>query len=286
MKKLTYLVVTTYADEIPLHAGGLIANAVREGHHVHVLVLCHPGYPPRALYPDVGPENPYGPFGSKEAWEEEFAGPELRKVLQILGIQECTTWPYVANLHQLFEMEVVDRMKDLLNAVQPDVVVTHWPISDYTDFIGAGTAVMRVLVECRLAKMPRVFFSETLTGRHALCFKPDVYIDISDSISKKKEACGAVWGGKNLDYFFNPYALPVAQFRGRECGASFAEAYVSLHGLFGIEKRALIGPLPDCRPQTLSTAISTLPGGNIWEGARPKSYGSISSEDAQKVYGI
>lgn len=285
-EKQKYLIVTTYADEIPLHAGGLIANAVRDGHHVHVLVLCHPGYPPRAMYPEVSPENPYGPFKTREAWEEEFAKPELEKVLKILGVHECTTWPFVGNLHQLFEMELVDRLHVLLNEMRPDAVVTHWPISDYTDFIGAGTAVMRVMIERRLEKMPMVYFSETLTGRHSLCFKPDVYIDISDTIAIKKEACGALWKGKNLDYFFNPYALPVAQFRGRECGVPFAEAYVALHGLFGIEKRALVGPLPDCRPRTLSTALETLPAGQVWQGARPHSYGSISSEDAFKIYGV
>lgn len=282
----TYLVVTTYADEIPLHAGGLIANATRLGHDVHILVLCHPGYPPKILYPEVNEKNPYGPFKTLQAWEEKHAQPELEKVLFALGVSKCVKWPYSANLHQLFEMQVVERMTHLLNEIQPDIVVTHWPISDYTDFMGAGTLVMRSMIEQRLNKMPAVYFSETLTGRHSLCFKPDLYIDISEVIEVKREACSALWQGRNLDLFFNPHALPIAQFRGRECGVAFAEAYTALHGFFGIEKRPLIGSLPGYRAQTISTAHSLLPQSTVRDGKRLHPIASVPNEAAKLVYGI
>ncbi len=262
-----------------------MVNSAREGHEVHVLALRYPGFAPRAVFEEASAQNPYGRYETAERFEREFAGPELEAVTRILGIKECVTWRYQGNADALFEREVVDRMVGHLNTLQPDIVVTHWPIADYSDFVGAGSSVLRAIIEHKLEKIPQVFFSETLTGRHSLCFHPDTYVDITDSIAVKKEACAAVWQGLNLDYFFYPFAAPIAQFRGRECGVHFAEAYTALHGPFGVIKRPL-GGVEGMRPETMSRAISTLPLRALKKGVHPASYGKIAPADAFKVFGI
>ena len=185
----------------------------------------------------------------------------------------------------LFGMDVVDKVTAALNEHEPDILVTHWPIGDYTDFIGAGSAVMRAMIERRLKKMPQVYFSETLTGRHALCFVPNTYVDISRTIHKKKAACEKVWLGQCVKYFFNPFALPIAHFRGRECGVAHAEAYVALHGSFGLEKKPLIGPAPDAHPVTMTRTVDRLVRKDFAEGVVPK-YGPFDDQTAKKAFGI
>ena len=282
----TLLVFSTYVDEIPLHAGGLIANHARAGDRVVVVAMCYPGRPSGAVYPEVSPENLWGRFETKEKWEQTVAHREIDDLCDILGIAEVITWPYTGDSDQLFGKDVVDKATDVINAVEPDIVVTHWPVGDYTDFIGAGSAVLRSLCERRLTKIPQVYFSETLTGRHTLLFAPNTYVDITDTIGVKQAACAKIWEGKNLDYFFNPFALPIAQFRGRECGVEFAEAYAALHGCFGREKQASGGATPGARPMAMHRTVTCLSRREMTEGARPRTYGCISPEDAKQVYGV
>ena len=147
-----------------------------------------------------------------------------------MGISKTITFDYEAYSEDLFSKALVDKIAEVIDQHKPDIVITHWPISDYPDFIAAGSAVLRALLTRKLKKYPMLCFSETLTGKHTKCFHPSLYIDISKSIEKKKEACAVLWQGKQLDYFFYPFALPVAEFRGRECGVEFAEAYVIYYG--------------------------------------------------------
>ncbi len=282
----TVLVFSTYVDEIPLHAGGLITNHSRAGDRVIVVAMCYPGWPSKVVYPEVNKDNRWGRFGSEEGWERTVARREIDDLCEVLGIERVVTWDYQGDSDQLFGLDVVDRTTEAINEFQPDIVVTHWPVGDYTDFIGAGSSVLRSLCERRLKKIPQVYFSETLTGRHTLLFAPNTYVDITESIHVKKAACEKIWEGLNVDYFFNPFALPVAQFRGRECGVHFAEAYAALHGSFGREKRPRTGADPDARPMTMNRTVKCLERREFAQGVQPPTYGRISSEDAKKIYGV
>jgi len=285
------LMFATWLDEIPLPAGGLLANHAAEGDSVIAIAACYPGCPSPVVYPEVNADNPYGRFKTKENYERSVTRRELQAVAEALGIERIITWDYEALTGATFRDEVVDRVAQTLDEIQPDVVITHWPISDYADFIGVAAAVMRALIEKRLARMPQVFFSETLTGRHTLCFVPSVYVDITDTIRKKKEACGKIWEGKVVEYFFNTHALPIARFRGRESGVAFAEAYAELHGSFGLEKQPLRKLPPEGRrPMTMNRTVKRLQRREFAEGVQPATYGTrdgtIDNETAEKLYGV
>jgi len=270
-------------DEIPLHAGGLMANHAEAGDRVIVVAMHYPGHPPKLLYPEVSPQNLYGRFKTEENYIREVASKEIDAVVEALGIDKVITWDYAGHTEALFDSDAVDKVTATLNEYEPDIVVTHWPIGDYTDFIGAGTAVMRSIIERRLNKMPQVYFSETLTGKHTLCFAPNVYVDISRTLKKKKAACEKIWLGKNIDYFFNPFALPIAHFRGRECGVAYAEAYAALYGGFGIEKKSIIGPAPGARPVSMRRSVELLDRKPFAKDIYP-TYGEIDDETARKAF--
>lgn len=275
----TLMYFSTYVDEVPLCAAGLVANHAEAGDKVIAVVMCYPGGLSRIVYPEVTKEHPYGRFKTKENWEREVASKELKTIAEILGIQKTVTLDYTGDQDMLFGHDVVDKVTALLNEYKPDIVVTYWPIGDYTDFIGTGTAVLRAMIDRRLEKMPQVYFAETLTGRHTLCFAPQVYVDISKSMAKKREASKVCWEGKNYDYFFNPFALPVAQFRGRECGVEYAEAFVGLHGSFGLEKRKSREEAHyKTHPVGMRRAVKILDRKEFAEGVYPRSYGCINAK--------
>lgn len=278
------LVFATYVDEVPLAAGGLMANHAAAGDEVVVVAMCYPGYPSKMVFPEVSADQPYGRFETSKRYQDEVGSAEIKGVCEALGISQLITWEYEGHTQALFLPEVVDRVTQVINEHEPDIVVTHWPIGDYTDFIGAGTAVMRAMIEHRLKRMPQVYFSETLTGRHTLLFAPNVYVDISQTIGAKRAACAKVWEGKCVDYFFNPYALPIAHFRGRECGVEYAEAYAALHGSFGLQKQPHRQPPPtEANPCTLSRAVDLLDRKPLVKGVYP-SYSQFDSAIADQVY--
>jgi LmbE family N-acetylglucosaminyl deacetylase len=282
----TLLVLTTYVDEIPLHAGGLIANHAEAGDRVIVIAAYYPGWPSKVVYPEVDAANPYGRFQSKERYAREVCDVEVKEVAEALGISQVITWDYEGHREALFAPEAVDRLTSAINEYQPDIVVTHWPISDYSDFIGCGSAVLRAMIERRLTKMPQVYFSETLTGKHTVLFAPNVYVDISRTMHKKKAACEKIWQGRNVDLFYNPYALPIAHFRGRECGVAYAEAYAALTGTFGLEKQPARQPTPaGARPVSLRHAVELLDRKPMAAGTYP-TYQAFDDEIAKKVFAI
>ena len=283
---ITIMMFSPYIIDVPLSVGGLLANHVEAGDKVYVVSMCYPGTPNRVVYPEARtPEGGlYGRFKTKANFEREVARKEAEGVARALGIEPIITWDYEANMEALFGMDVVDRTVEVLNQYEPDLAVTYWPISNYSDFTGTASALMRAMQERHLNKIPQVYFGETLTGKHTLCFTPNVHIDTTSVIQKKREAAALLWEGKNLEYFFNTHTLPMSRFRGRECGTEHAEAYVALHGGFGIEKNPM-GAAPNAHPMTMRRGGKRLQQWEFAEGIVPTD-DPLDNETARKVYKI
>ena len=284
--RMTIMMLSPYVIDVPLSVGGLLANHAEAGDKVYVVSMCYPGMPNRVTYPEARTSEGglYGRFKTKETFEKQVASKEADAVAHALGIEPIITWDYEANMEALFGMDVVDRTVEVLNRYEPDVVVTFWPISNYSDFTGTASALMRAMQERHLNKMPQVYFAETLTGKHTLCFAPNVFIDTTDVIQKKRTAAGQLWEGKNLEYFFNTHSLLMSRFRGRECGTEHAEAYVALHGGFGIEKNPM-GAAPNAHPVTMRRCGKHLARLDFSEGIVPTD-NPVDNETARKAFNV
>ena len=231
------MVFAAYPDEIALSAGGLMANHAQAGDEVFAVTMVFPGMPF-----DRTPDHPLGKYETEEVY-----GPvvleELEKAKNILGITEMIpVHGKQADADMLFDDDVLSKTHELIEEYEPDIVVAHWPVGDYTDLVAVGVNVLRVVFKRKLKKRPLVYFSETLTGTHTMHFSPCIYIDISENIKKKEEAVACFWQGHARPFFDNR-AKPVAHFRGLECGVECAEAYAPLYGTFG--KEFLPGSLLD-----------------------------------------
>jgi LmbE family N-acetylglucosaminyl deacetylase len=78
-----------------------------------------------------------------------------------------------------------------------------------------------------LTPAPRLFFFEVNTGSQSRGFLPNTYVDVSEVLEKKKAALAAHVSQDGLGVW-RQHHEPIAIWRGREAGVSWAEAFVHL----------------------------------------------------------
>ncbi|MCI0536911.1 MAG: PIG-L family deacetylase [Verrucomicrobiales bacterium] len=122
--------------------------------------------------------------------------------------------------------ERVDAFTKLLAAEAPDLIFTHWPVDTHMDHQIASLLAQRAAMA--LTKRPQIYFFEVNTGRQSQGFAPNVYVDTSSVLEKKK---AALFAHKSQDgeSIWRDHHEPVAKFRGREAGVPWAEAFVHLN---------------------------------------------------------
>lgn len=120
----------------------------------------------------------------------------------------------------------VDAFTKLLAAEAPDIVFTHWPVDTHMDHQIASLLAQRAAMA--LSKRPQIYFSEVNTGSQSQGFTPNVYVDITSVVEKKKAALFA-HKSQGGDGIWRDHHESVAKFRGREAGVPWAEAFVHLN---------------------------------------------------------
>ena len=80
----------------------------------------------------------------------------------------------------------LDQFSKLLAAENPDIIFTHWPIDTHMDHQVASDLAYRAYLS--LPGHPQLYFFEVNTGSQSQGFKPDVYVDITSVVEKKKAA--------------------------------------------------------------------------------------------------
>jgi LmbE family N-acetylglucosaminyl deacetylase len=120
----------------------------------------------------------------------------------------------------------VDRMRELLAAESPDVVLTQWPIDTHMDHQVASLLTIRACLA--LPRRPEVYFFEVNTGSQSLGFTPNRYVDVTSVLDKKK---GALLAHRSQDGegIWREHHEIIARFRGREAGVRAAEAFFELN---------------------------------------------------------
>jgi len=115
-----------------------------------------------------------------------------------------------------------DQFHQLLQAEQPHVVFTHWPIDNHADHRAISLLVYEAWL--RMKKKFALYYYEVSNGEDTIQFAPTHYVNIAGTAPRKRAACYA-HATQAPDKF---YALQemVTRMRGLESGHPQAEGYI------------------------------------------------------------
>ena len=113
-------------------------------------------------------------------------------------------------------------MKALIEAEQPDLVITHWPIDSHRDHRVCSILVYDAWRQTKYSF--DLFYGEVMTGLQTQTFAPNHWVNISQQHDQKVKAY----------YCHQSQDMPVVQewhdameiLRGMECHTKYAEAFV------------------------------------------------------------
>ena len=201
--KLKVVVTGGHPGDPEYGCGGTIASYTGLGHEVVLLYLNKGEWTDKPAY-DPGPV--------REA--------EAKKACEILQAR-----PAFAG--QIDGKAIVDpvhyeQFHRLLEAEQPNVVFTHWPIDNHADHRAISLLVYEAWL--RMGKKFALYYYEVSNGEDTVQFTPTHYVDISATESRKRSACYA-HASQAPEKF---YALQemVTRMRGIESGHKQAEGYI------------------------------------------------------------
>jgi len=115
-----------------------------------------------------------------------------------------------------------DAFHRLIEAERPDVLFTQWPIDGHPDHRATSTLCYEAWL--RMNKHFALYYYEVSNGEDTIMFSPTEYVDITLAETRKRQACYA-HASQSPDHFYS-LQNQVARFRGLECGAGAAEAFV------------------------------------------------------------
>ena len=115
-----------------------------------------------------------------------------------------------------------EEYRRILDAEQPDLVFTHWPIDNHADHRANWMLVYNSWL--KIGRQFGLYYYEVSSGEDTLMFNPTHYIDITAAEPRKRNACYAHATQSPERY----YAVQerITAFRGVESGCQHAEGYV------------------------------------------------------------
>ncbi|MDB6054251.1 MAG: bshB, partial [Verrucomicrobiales bacterium] len=182
--------------------GGTIARYTQLGHEVVLLYL-----------------NEGEPKGTPES-KKGVRVTEARKACDILKSRALFAGQVDGSA--IVDAEHYAALRKLLEAENPGVVFTHWPIDNHADHRAISMLVYDAWV--RMGRKFALYFYEVSNGEDTVQFNPTEYVNISTVSALKKEACLA-HASQSPEKFY-PLQEKVTLFRGIESGHKEAEGFI------------------------------------------------------------
>jgi LmbE family N-acetylglucosaminyl deacetylase len=207
-RKLRVVVLGAHPDDPESGCGGLIALLTKDGHEVTCgYATCFRG------------ERKIG----KEP-EATVRRREATAACQILGAK-AHLFDY-AHEKLVADAETINAVAAWLKNVNPDIVVTHWPLDTHPNHHVTSSLVW----QCYLRESHwGLYFFEVMTDQQSLNFRPELYLDIGAVRDLKRRALDS-HRSQNPDAIWEVHDA-MHRRRGMECGIERAEAYVRVeHG--------------------------------------------------------
>ena len=217
---MNVLAVGAHPDDLEILCGGTLARYAREGHRV---VMAHVNN---------------GNKGHHHIPPDELAGIRDKEAIassSIIGAEHINI--DIDDLDVYVEREQVLKCVDLIRGTEPDVIITHSP----DDYMPDHSVSARIVFDASfVATLPHVkteyghfdrvtpiYYMDTLAGVNS---KPSEYVDITDTFETKQKMLSCHksqldWLKEHDKVDILQFIRTVAEFRGLQCGARFAEAF-------------------------------------------------------------
>lgn len=228
--KQNLLVVSAHAADFVWRAGGVIAKYIQNGAKVKVVVL------------SLGVRGE-----SNDLWKEEgqtvervraIRREEAEAAAQCLGVRDIEFWDYDDYFMRLHDPEKLERLAILIREFEVRNIITHGdkdllnPDHDEVNRFVFKASVLSisngvVLNGTQVAKQARIFGFEP--HQPEICeFKPEVIIDITETMEKKTDAMRCYKAQGHLIEYYTVRAFVRGNHARRLSGVDtykFAEAF-------------------------------------------------------------
>ena len=204
--KMKVVVVGAHPDDPESGCGGSIARYSDMGHEVVIVYLT------------AGEAGIDGKSASEAA---AIRTAEARKACAILKARPI----FAGQIDGDTEVNPAQykRLGQILDAEQPAILFTQWPIDSHRDH--RATSLLVYDYWLKSGRRADLFYYEVETGAQTQNFKPTHYLDITQTEDRKRAACLA-HASQQPEATFYPTHDRMQKFRGMEYGCHAAEGFV------------------------------------------------------------
>lgn len=161
--------IGAHFDDLELACGGTIAKSVNNGHQVKMVVLS---------------QSDYVHYSGTYQRTAVDAIQEGNKSASILGVQDLSVYQFPAK-DIPNDSSVVEILNKEFDDFQPDIIFTHWQFDTHKSHANAALAT---IAAGRYFNSIVMFEPFPPAGRSYMAFRPQLYVDISETIDVKIEA--------------------------------------------------------------------------------------------------
>jgi LmbE family N-acetylglucosaminyl deacetylase len=206
VRKLKVVVTGGHPDDPESGCGGTIARYTDEGHEVVILYLTR------------------GESGIKGTSLKDAATIRTAESLKACAILKARP-VFAGQIDGFTEVNQAryEEFRKILDAEKPDIVFTHWPVDTHRDHRAASMLTYDAWEQG--GKKFDLYYYEVDLGKQTQVFHPTNYVDISDTVDRKKAACFA-HASQFPETSLWTLHDPMNRFRGMEGGVSFAEGFI------------------------------------------------------------
>ncbi len=212
---MNVLVIAAHPDDETLGCGGTIARHAHEGDEVSVCIIT---------------EGTASLGFSKE--EDAKRKGEVERACKVLGVNilHFLDLPSV-KLDTVPLLDIVNKIKDIISKVRPEVLYTHYPKDQNQDHRIVSHACL-IAAQPQRASLKKIYYYEVPSSTTYVCgddaFAPTVYVDIGNFIELKLKALACYASEiKNHPHARSMNGVRIyAQFRGLAVHKNAAEAFI------------------------------------------------------------